>query len=157
LIEILALRALARQALGEESAAVHDLARALGEAEPEGYIRTFVDMGQPMAALLKQAARHGIAQAYVSRLLSALGDAQALGLMSTPSPTQPLVEPLTERELEVLQLLAEGLSNREIGQRLYISLPTVKSHTRNIYGKLGVHSREQAVVQARALGILPPL
>jgi LuxR family maltose regulon positive regulatory protein len=157
LIEILALRALARQALGEESAAVHDLARALGEAEPEGYIRTFVDIGQPMAALLKQAARHGIAPAYVSRLLSALGDAQALGLMSTPSPTQPLVEPLTERELEVLQLLAEGLSNREIGQRLYISLPTVKSHTRNIYGKLGVHSREQAVVQARALGILPPL
>ena len=157
LIEILALRAWAQRALGEENAAVHDLARALGEAEPEGYIRTFVDMGQPMAALLKQAARRGVTPAYVSKLLAALGDTQASGLASTPSPTQPLVEPLTERELEVLQLLAEGLSNRKIGQRLYISLPTVKSHTRNIYGKLGVHSREQAVVQGRALGILPSL
>jgi LuxR family maltose regulon positive regulatory protein len=157
LIEILALRALAQQALGEENAAVHDLARALRDAEPEGYVRTFVDMGQPMAALLKRSATFNVAPAYVSKLLAALGDAQAPELASPPSPTQPLVEPLSERELEVLQLLAEGLSNREIGQRLYISLPTVKSHTRNIYGKLGVHSREQAVVQARAIGILPPL
>jgi LuxR family maltose regulon positive regulatory protein len=157
LIEILALRALAQQALGEENAAVHDLARALSEAEPEGYTRTFVDMGQPMAALLKRSTTYGVAPAYVSRLLATFNDAQTPGLASLPSPTQPLAEPLSERELEVLQLLSEGLSNREIGQRLFISLPTVKSHTRNIYGKLGVHSREQAVVQARALGILPPL
>ncbi|MFN2270008.1 MAG: LuxR C-terminal-related transcriptional regulator, partial [Anaerolineae bacterium] len=70
--------------------------------------------------------------------------------------TQPLIEPLSERELEVLQLLAQRLTNQEIGQRLYISLATVKSHTCNIYGKLGVHSRQAAVSQAQALGILPP-
>ncbi len=157
LIEILALRALAQQALGEQNAAVDDLARALAHAEPEGYVRTFVDMGQPMAALLKQAAMRGVAPAYVGKLLAALGGEHAPAVTTAPSATQPLVEPLTEREREVLRLLAEGLSNAEIGQRLYISLPTVKSHTRNIYGKLDVHSRDQAVVNARALGILPPL
>ena len=157
LIEILALRALARQALGEGSAAVDDLARALDLAEPERHVRTFVDMGEPMAVLLRQAATRGIAPAYASHLLAAFGDERARGLTPAPPQTQPLVEPLSDRELEVLHLLAKGLSNPEIGQRLFISLPTVKSHTRNIYGKLGVHSRKQAVVQARALGILPRL
>jgi LuxR family maltose regulon positive regulatory protein len=157
LIEILALRALARQALGEESAAVDDLARALDLAEPERYVRTFVDMGEPMAVLLRQAASRGFSPAYASKLLAAIGDEGGRGLTPAPSRTQPLVERLSDRELEVLQLLAEGLSNPEIGQRLFISLPTVKSHTRNIYGKLDVHSRKQAVAQARALGILPPL
>ncbi len=72
-----------------------------------------------------------------------------------PSPHTPtLIEPLTDREMQVLQLLADRLSNSEIAQRLFISLPTVKSHTRNIYGKLGVHNRKDAVVRARALGIL---
>jgi len=157
LIEILALRALAQQAFGEEHAAVADLARSLHLAEPEGYVRRFVDMGRPMAALLKRALARGVAPAYTSKLLAAFGDEQPPGLATLAPQAQPLIEPLTERELEVLQLLAEGLSNAEIGQRLFISLPTVKSHTRNIYGKLGVHSREQAAVHARALGILPPL
>ena len=154
LIEILALRALARQALGEGSAAVAELAHALDLAQPEGYVRTFVDMGQPMAALLRQATTRGVAPAYASKLLAAFGDEQARGLGTLARQPQPLVEPLTERELEVLQLLAKGLSNAEIGRRMFVSLPTVKSHTRNIYGKLGVHSREQAVAQAMALGIL---
>ena len=137
--------------------ALADLARALNLAESEGYVRTFVDMGEPMAALLRLAATRGVAPAYTSQLLAALGDEQPHGLASFAPQTQPLVEPLTERELEVLQLLAQGLSNAEIGRQLFISLPTVKSHTRNIYGKLDVHSREQAVIQARALGILPAL
>ena len=157
LIEILALRALAQQALGEEAAAADGLARALYLAEPEGYIRIFVDMGPAMASLLKQAATRGVAPAYTSQLLAAFGEEHLHGVASYAPQMQPLVEPLTERELEVLQLLAEELSNAEIGQRLFISLPTVKSHTRNIYGKLGVHSRKQAVAQARALGILPSL
>jgi LuxR family maltose regulon positive regulatory protein len=164
LIEILVLRALARQALaeasaalGEQDAALDDLARALDLAEPERYARTFLDLGEPLAVLLKQAATRGFSPVYTSKLLMAFGDEGLRGPVPAPSGAQPLVEPLSDRELEVLQLLAEGLSNPEIGQRLFISLPTVKSHTRNIYGKLGVHSRKQAVAQARALGILPPL
>ena len=82
-------------------------------------------------------------------------DAPRCAAEQAPIAEQPLVEPLSERELEVLELLSEGCSNREIGQRLYISLPTVKSHTRNIYSKLGVHSRREAVARARALGMLP--
>jgi LuxR family transcriptional regulator, maltose regulon positive regulatory protein len=146
-IEIQALRALALPAADE---ALGALAEALSLAEPEGYVRRFVDEGQPMRTLLKQAAVRGIAPRYVSRLLAALGPSPTA---ATPS-LQPLVEPLTDRELEVLGLLAAGLSNREIGVRLFISLPTVKSHTRNIYGKLGVRSRQEAVPRARALGLL---
>ncbi|MFL7808532.1 MAG: LuxR C-terminal-related transcriptional regulator, partial [Anaerolineae bacterium] len=148
---------LAQRALGEMGAAMADLARALDLAESEGYVRTFVDMGEPMAALLRQAATRGVAPAYIGSLLAAFGEELPPGPASRVTQTQPLLEPLTERELEVLELLAAGLSNAEIGQRLYISLPTVKSHTRNIYGKLDVHSRDQAVIHARALGILPPL
>ncbi|NIV35903.1 MAG: LuxR family transcriptional regulator, partial [Anaerolineae bacterium] len=118
---------------------------------------TFLDLGEPAAALLRRAASRGVSPAYTAELLRAFGAESTRGLTAVPSEAQPLVEPLSDRELEVLQLLAEGLTNPEIGRRLFISLPTVKSHTRNIYGKLGVHSRKQAVAQARALGILPPL
>jgi LuxR family maltose regulon positive regulatory protein len=152
-VEIEALRAVALHALDEADAALAALAQALARAEPEGYVRVFVDVGPPMAALLKEAGSRGIAPRYVGRLLAAFPPV-------TPHPAspagQPLVEPLTERELDVLRLLAERLSNREIGRRLFVSLPTVKSHTSSIYGKLGVHSREDAVARARALGILPP-
>jgi LuxR family maltose regulon positive regulatory protein len=156
LIEILVLRALAR-APDDLPHAVDDLARVLDLAEPEGYVRTFVDLGEPMAVLLRQAATRGISPAYASKLLTVFGDEGLKRHATAPARAQPLVEPLSDRELEVLQLLAEGLSNPEIGRRLFISLPTVKSHTRNIYGKLGVHSRKQAVAQARALGVLPSL
>jgi LuxR family maltose regulon positive regulatory protein len=156
-IEIQALRALALQALGKQDEALDTLASTLALAEPEGYVRVFVDSGEPMRVLLKQAASHGVAPGYVARLL-AVFDGPAgdrAGGPGTHVPSQPLVEPLTDREVEVLQLLAKGLSNREISQRLFISLPTVKSHTGNIYGKLGVHSRKEAVARATALGMLP--
>jgi LuxR family maltose regulon positive regulatory protein len=106
-----------------------------------------------MAELLYQAAAQGIAPEYAGRLLTAFPASEA------PDSFQELpadmVEPLSEREREVLQLIAEGLSNREIAQELFLSISTVKVHTYNIYGKLGVHSRTQAVAKARALGILP--
>jgi LuxR family maltose regulon positive regulatory protein len=162
-IEILALRALAFQALGDMSRALDALGQALKLAQPEGYVRVFLDEGEPMATLLRQAASRGIVPEYASRLLAAFetparDERPEVGETSSPVVRPSLlVEPLTDREIEVLLLLAEGFSNSEIAQQLFISLPTVKSHTRNIYGKLGVHSRKQAVAQARTLGILPPL
>lgn len=151
-IEMQALHALALHARNEPEAALDAMEQALALAEPEGYLRLFIDMGQPMVALLKRTGSHGIAPQYVSRLLAAFA---AYEPQRPDLERQPLIEPLTERELEVLQLLADRLSNREIGRRLFISVPTVKSHTRSIYGKLGVHDREQAVACARALAILP--
>jgi LuxR family maltose regulon positive regulatory protein len=154
-IEIQAARAVALQALRRVDEALAALEPALSLGQPEGYVRAFVDLGEPMRALLKRVASRGVAPAYVARLLAAYEmTTEAWAEQPTPAE-QPLVEPLSERELEVLQLLAEGLSNKEIGQRLFISLPTVKSHTRNIYGKLGVHSRREAVGRAQALGMLP--
>ena len=95
----------------------------------------------------------GTSPAYAARLLGTLDRSEPA---KTALERQPLAEPLSEREVEVLQLLAEQLTNRQIGRRLFISLPTVKSHTSSIYGKLAVHSREEAVARARALGILSP-
>jgi LuxR family maltose regulon positive regulatory protein len=168
-IEILALQALAFQAGGESALAMTKLKRALMLAEPEGFIRTFVDEGPPMVCLLYEALSRGIAPNYVQRLLAVFEDAtkdrgQFKGAVQpfvvrppapTPNRAQGLVEPLSERELEVLHLLAEGLTNREIASRLFLSLNTVKAHCRSIYGKLCVGSRTQAVARARALGVLP--
>ena len=152
-IEIQALRALALHALDQPAAALEAIDRALLLAEPERYVRTFLDLGEPLVPLLKRAASHGTTPQYAAHLLAAFDRHERA---KTALERQPLVEPLTERELEVLQLLAEQLSNREIGHRLFISLPTVKSHTSSIYGKLAVHSREEAVAKAQALAILPP-
>lgn len=156
-IEISALRALALRALGDVDKALGALERALQLAEPEGYARVFTDEGEPMAELLRYAAVRDIAPEYVRRLFQAFGmwEYGSMGEERSSPHTPTLIEPLTDREMQVLQLLADGLSNSEIAQRLFISLPTVKSHTRNIYGKLGVHNRKEAVVRARALGILP--
>jgi LuxR family maltose regulon positive regulatory protein len=145
----------AQQAQGDTAGAFTALEKALALGEPEGYVRVFVEQGAPMAALLQRAAAHGIAPDYVSRLLVAL-DAEGAESVPAPSPPSPppLVEPLTPRELEVLQLLGEGRTNREIAEALVITLNGVKKHTSNIYGKLGVHSRTQAVVRAQELGIL---
>jgi LuxR family transcriptional regulator, maltose regulon positive regulatory protein len=155
LIEILALQAMVQQAQGDTGGALAALEKALAMGEPEGQVRIFVEQGAPMAALLQQAAAHSIAPDYVSSLLVAF-EAEGIEIVPVPTPpeTSPLVEPLTPRELEVLHLLGEGCSNRDIAEALVITLNTVKKYTGNIYGKLGVHSRTQAVVRAQELGLL---
>jgi LuxR family maltose regulon positive regulatory protein len=155
-IEILRLQALAFQAGGDTAQAMTALKRALTLAEPGGFIRIFVDEGPSMARLLYEAVTRGIAPDYARRLLAAfpVTEPEQTGPSKTQAPKSDLIEPLSERELEVLQLIAEGLTNPEIASRLFLSLNTVKVHTRNIYGKLGVHSRTQAVARARALGVL---
>jgi LuxR family maltose regulon positive regulatory protein len=154
-LEIHALRALNLGDIGDLGAALGALAPALELAAPEGYIRLFLDTGEPMARLLYHAARHGIEPAYTQLLLAAF-DAAAMDQVPSSTVRYPssLVEPLTPRELDILHLLAEGLTNPEIAERLFISLATVKSHTRNLYGKLAVHSRQEAVTAAQQLGLL---
>jgi len=156
-IEIMMLQALAFQAGGDTTRAMDALERVLTLAEPEGFIRIFVDEGPPMARLLYEALTRGIAPEYARRLLAAfpMPEPEQDGPPDTQAPESDLIEPLSERELEVLQLMAEGLTNPEIASRLFLSLHTVKTHARNIYGKLGVHNRTQAVTRARALGVLP--
>ncbi|MEZ4683230.1 MAG: LuxR C-terminal-related transcriptional regulator [Caldilineaceae bacterium] len=121
-IELLLLQALAYQAQGDTPSALVPLDRALALAEPEGYLRLFVDEGQPLAQLLSAAAAQGLRPAYVGKLLAALGAADPPRTDGapplSPSPAQPLVEPLTDREVEVLALIAEGLTNQEIGAPL---------------------------------------
>jgi LuxR family maltose regulon positive regulatory protein len=129
------------------------LARALALAEPEGYVRLFVDEGPPLARLLRRMQEEGgKVNVYLHTLLAAFGRQPDLHPTSFSPP--PSEEPLSEREREVLRLIAEGLSNQELAARLYLSPHTIKVHTRNIYGKLGVTSRTQALARARALGIL---
>jgi len=166
LIEILVLEAVARQARGELKQAIARLEQALSLAEPEGYIRTFVDEGAPVAALLSEIIgnRRSPHAPYVHRLLAAFGievDDQGRTVRvadsSRSTPTlrpSPWVEPLSERELEVLQCIAAGLSNAEIAQQLVIAVSTVKRHINHIFGKLGVTSRTQALVKAKELGLL---
>jgi LuxR family maltose regulon positive regulatory protein len=149
-LEILILQALAFSAQGKGTTALSILERALTQASSEGYIRLFVDEGEPMVALLRQAYAHGIAPDYVATLLSAAG-AQAL---AAPPPAGSLLEPLTERELEVLRLLVNGLSNAAMARELVITVGTVKSHINHIYGKLGVQSRTQAIARAHTLHLL---
>jgi LuxR family maltose regulon positive regulatory protein len=149
-IRILALQALAFQAQDDLPRALSALERALALAEPEGYVRTFVDEGEPMARLLRQALSQGIAPNYAARLLAAF-DAE---VELTSPAMESLVEPLTERELEVLRLIVAGLSNAEIAEELFIAVSTVKSHVNHIYGKLAVENRIQAVNRARSLELL---
>jgi LuxR family maltose regulon positive regulatory protein len=148
-IEILVLQALAHQAQGDIPAALAPLSRALTLAEPEGYVRMFVDEGSPMAILLEAAAKHGIAPTYVRQLLIAFGKAED----RTPVK-QGLLEPLSERELEVLRLLRTDLNGPEIARELVVSLNTMHTHTKNIYSKLGVNNRRAAVRRAEELDLL---
>ncbi len=172
-VEILALEALACQAGGDMASALATLEQALLLAQPEGYIRTFVDEGEPMAGLLRElrerwklGALRGTQAgscAYMEHLLSAFPTScTSSAAPSRSSPSSPssrssissLVEPLSEREREVLRHIAAGRSNQEIAEALVVSLNTVKSHVKNIYGKLDVSSRTQAIARARALGLL---
>ena len=115
----------------------------------------FIDEGLPMAQLLREAAARGILPDYTGRLLAAFEvKAQAIEDSPAHSPAKPLIEPLSQRELEVLQLIAQGLSNREIGERLFLALDTVKGHNRKIFDKLQVQNRTEAAARARELGIL---
>jgi LuxR family maltose regulon positive regulatory protein len=149
-IEALLLLALTQHKKTEPDRALHALERALSLAEPEGYVRIFVDEGAPMAELLRQAAERGIAPGYVQELLSAF-DASG---PAEPRHAQPLIEPLSDREIEVLRLAAAGLSNREIAEQLYVSINTVKAHTKSVYRKLDAHNRTQAINRAQELGLL---
>ena len=153
--EILVLQALAHEAQGDIPSALVPLERALALAEPEGYVRVFVDQGMPMAQLLSEAATRGIAPDYTARLLAAFeAQEQKSAVAPRMLPAQALVEPLSQRELEVLRLIAQGLSNREISERLFLALITVKGHNRNIFRKLQVRRRTEAVACARELGLL---
>jgi LuxR family maltose regulon positive regulatory protein len=154
----MAIRARTLQALSAPSSrdGLVFLSEALALAEPEGYTRTFADLGAPMAALLREAARQGIHVDYAQRLLAAGGPASvSIAGRAQPFTRQPLVEPLSERELEILRLLADRLTYDEIAHALYLSINTVKTHVRNIYGKLGVHRRRDAATRAKELGVLP--
>ena len=147
------MRALALHAQGNLPAARNILAAALERAAPEGYVRLFVDEGVPMIDLLgSMQVTGGSKHEYVQALLIAFGVAPA----DHPSTVslQPLLEPLTARELEVLPLLAAGRSTQEIAQELIIAIGTVKRHISNILGKLGAHSRLEAVARARDLQLL---
>jgi LuxR family maltose regulon positive regulatory protein len=128
------------------------LTEALRRAEPEGYVRTFVDAGEPMTELLREAAARKVAPDYVKKLLSAFDTSKAPP--PPPAIAQPLIEPLSDRELDVLRLLADGQTNQEIALALFISVNTVKTHLKNIYGKLGVSNRREAVAQAKDLGLI---
>ncbi|MBN1584673.1 MAG: hypothetical protein JXA89_28460 [Anaerolineae bacterium] len=153
-IKILCLQALALDAQRDGDGALVALERALALAEPGGYVRIFVDEGTPMATLLRRVAERDIAPAYTSKLLLSFGEHAIEQATIEKTDGSPMLEPLSEREIEILQLIAQGLSNREIGEQLFISQGTVKAHTSNIYGKLGVRSRTQAVAQARDWGLL---
>jgi LuxR family maltose regulon positive regulatory protein len=148
-IEILVLQSLVHRARGDIPGALVPLERALALAEPEGYVRVFLSEGPPMVALLRAAAKRRISWGHVRRLL----DAADRGESPMKEPRR-LVEPLSERELEVLRLLGTDLDGPAIARRLVVSLNTLRTHTRNIYAKLGVNSRRAAVRQAAELNLL---
>jgi LuxR family maltose regulon positive regulatory protein len=156
-LKVMILQAVAYQLAGDSALAFDTLHDVLSLAEPGGYVRSFLDEGPPMACLLYDAITHGVASDYVHRLLATFraAETEQTGPSTVPAANVELIEPLSERELEVLQLIAEGLTNPEIASRLFVSLNTVKAHARNIYGKLGVHNRTQAGTRARTLGVLP--
>lgn len=157
-IEILILQALACQVEGDLAAALAALERALALAEPEGYVRIFVNEGRPMQSLLQEAAARRILPDYTQMLLSAFnGEPQReyTDIISQTYPAaQPLIEPLSQRELEVLRLFKTELSGPEIASQLVIGLSTVRTHTKSIYGKLNVNSRRAAVKRAEELDLM---
>jgi len=146
-IETLVLQSLAFQGKKDMAQALAVLERALSLAEPEGYVRVFLDEGEPIAKLLYQAKSHRMGARYAAELLSAMGRASG----TAEPPAQLLIEPLSQRELQVLELIEAGYSNQEIAAKLVISITTVKRYISNIYAKLGVESRTQAISRGREL------
>jgi len=162
-IEILVLQAIAYHAQGDLPAALKPLQQALTLAEPEGYVRMFIDEGSNMMQLLREASAREIMPDYTDKLLAAFEAEKRKGEDKPELPPglpeehrdgEPLIEPLTQREIKILQLIAQGLSNREIGERLFLALDTVKGLNRKIFDKLQVQSRTEAIARARELGLL---
>ncbi len=157
-LRVMVLEAIALHVHREKDKAVQLLGEALALAEPGGFIRLFVDEGQPMALLLTEVAARGTMPDYTAKLLAAFAVDEtppaAGAVRPSSSPVQPLIEPLSERELEVLRLIAQGLSNQEIGKQLFLALDTVKGHNRHIFDKLQVQRRTEAIARARELGLL---
>jgi LuxR family maltose regulon positive regulatory protein len=147
-LKVLVLQALALHANGREDEALCVLVETMGLAEGGGFIRLFLDEGAPMARLLSAAAARGMMPAYAGTLLTAF---TAEKQTSESAPAEPA---LSRRELEVLSLIAEGLSNQEIGERLFLALDTVKGHNRRIFDKLEVKRRTEAIARGRELGLL---
>ena len=129
-----------------EEMALEILAEGLKLSQPEGFIRSYVDAGAGLIPLLRESARRGIMPDYVGQILNAYDDGKKASL--------PLVEPLSERELEVLRLVTAGMSNREIAEKLFISTGTAKTHVHNICGKLGVRNRTEAAMRAKELNMV---
>jgi LuxR family maltose regulon positive regulatory protein len=148
-LKVMVLQAVAFHAHGEKDSAMQLLGDALTLAEPGGFIRIFVDEGPPMAALLQEAAKHISVSNYVRQLLAAFGKAEG-----RTSVTQLLIEPLSEREFEVLRLLGTELNGPEIARELMVSLNTMRTHTKSIYNKLGVNNRRAAIRRAEELDLL---
>jgi len=149
-VHILAVQAIVYHAQGEPEQAFVTLEHALELAEPEGYIRAFVDEGVPMERLLHRMLTRSPASEYVGRLLEALGESVKI----TPPTVNKLIDPLSPRELEVLRLIVEGATNKEIAHELVLTVNTVKRHISNIFGKLHVSNRAQAIAHARELNLI---
>jgi LuxR family maltose regulon positive regulatory protein len=157
-IEILVLQAMAYHAQGDLPAALLPLQHALALAEPEGYVRMFLDEGSSMLQLLGEASTREIMPDYTGKLLAAFEAEQLRSAGESPLPTspasQPQIEPLSQRELEVLRLFRTELSGPEIARELVIALSTVRTHTKNIYSKLNVNNRRAAVKRAEELHLI---
>ena len=155
LLKTRVLEAVALDVHSDKEKALRVLGEALALAEPNGFIRVFLDEGAAMLRLLSEAAARGMMPSYTGKLLAAFeAETQKTAGPSLPAAGQPLVEPLSSREMEVLHLIAQGLSNDEIGKRLFLALDTVKGHNRRIFDKLQVQRRTEAVARARELGLL---
>src|SRR5207253_2198394 len=149
-LKVMILQAVALHGHGDRDEAVQVLVDALALGETGGFVRSFVDEGMPMADLLALATAQSRVPGYATKLLEVFEIDKHKSRDESP---QPLIEPLTHRELEVLRLITEGLSNHEICERLFLALDTVKGHNRKIFGKLQVQRRTEAVARARALGL----
>jgi LuxR family maltose regulon positive regulatory protein len=163
LIDALALQALLNEAQGQFQTALAALKQALALAQPGGFIRLFVDLGPPLARLLAEFKPHNNDMSqYVDQILAAFEEDEGGrrqeekdNIQPSAFSIQPLIEPLTNRELDIVELLAQRLSNQEIADRLFISPHTVKTHNKNIFAKLNVKNRRQAIARARELGLIP--